>query len=354
MSEPQQYTVNQSPLLARYVSYYRGQKVVVGYRDHTLVLQLSDAPKQQWQWNPDSGCLTGNDNADYAGLLCALEYLFGQIPTLQRIALILDPQLQSSLLENGLARFSETGELFVTAQLFWQLNDLWISHGGAHYPQNLVMSDEGRRHPQRPAKRSGIVYRRFIPWLEQTLSFRTVVVEEDLNLFHRWMHHPRVEAFWQQADSLEELRRYLQMLEQDAHCQTLLGCFDDTPFAYFEIYWCKEDRIAPYYDAENFDRGLHLLVGEDSFRGKVWFTAWFPSLLHYIFLDDSRTQRILGEPSYDNSRLIRNFQRNGFGLIKKFDFPHKRAQLIMLLRESFFQGNCLHPYASDDNRYLNI
>lgn len=346
----QQSLANQSPLLPRYFSYYRGQQVILNCRDHILALQLPDAPQQQWHWNPDSGSLAGHKNPDYPGLLCALECLFGQMPALKQVTLQIEPSLQSVVAQCGAGHRSAAGEFIVTPGVFWQLGKLWVSHGGGSvYPQHLVVSNAGYRHPRRPAKPSGTVYRRFIPWLKRTLSFRTLNIDKDLELFHRWMHCPRVEEFWQQADSREELEAYLQDLQQDAHCQTLLGYIDDTPFSYFEIYWAKEDRLSPHYSAGGYDRGWHLLVGEEAFRGRPWFTAWFLSLQHYLFLDDPRTQHIVAEPRHDNARLIRNARRSGFDLVKTFDFPHKRAQLIMLLREKFFQGNYIHPQGDEEN-----
>ncbi len=47
----------------------------------------------------------------------------------------------------------------------------------------------------------------------------------------------------------------------------LSGCFDDQPFGYFELYWAAEDRIGRHYRWQPFDRGLHMLVGEENWRG---------------------------------------------------------------------------------------
>jgi acetyl CoA:N6-hydroxylysine acetyl transferase len=79
-----------------------------------------------------------------------------------------------------------------------------------------------------------------------------------------------------------------------------------------------------------------VLVGESAFRGKQFATAWLTSISHYLFLDDPRTQRVVGEPRADHAQQIRNLDRSGFAKIKEFDFPHKRALLISMLRERYF------------------
>ena len=61
--------------------------------------------------------------------------------------------------------------------------------------------------------------------------------------------------------SLDEHRHYLERLQGTSRAQAVLGCFDDEPFAYFEIYWAKEDRIAPYYDAGDYDADWVAVVG---------------------------------------------------------------------------------------------
>jgi RimJ/RimL family protein N-acetyltransferase len=89
-----------------------------------------------------------------------------------------------------------------------------------------------------------------------------------------------------------------------------------------------------------------VVVGEDAFRGRPFLTAWLPSLMHFMFLDDCRTMRIVGEPRADHQQQIRNLERSGFANVKTFDFPHKRATLVMLLRERFFGERLWIPSVS--------
>jgi RimJ/RimL family protein N-acetyltransferase len=187
-------------------------------------------------------------------------------------------------------------------------------------------------HPQRPAKPQGEVYRRFDPQLGAWISLRTLDIELDLERFNRWQNTPRVLAFWDEGGSLDDHRQYLEKLVNDPHTLTLIGCFDDQPFAYFEAYWAKEDRIAPFYDADDYDRGIHMLVGEQAHRGPHKVASWLSALTDYLLQDDPRTRRIVAEPRADNDKMIGYMQAQGYARIKEFDFPHKRAALMVLER----------------------
>lgn len=285
-----------------------------------------------------------------AALLAALETVFALLPATSLIhthapAALCLPLIADGAVEAAPAQNSTGDEIRIVAaaDMFWQYAPLWLAQPARQpFPVRQLICD-GKRHPQRPAKPKGIVYQRFIPWLDQMLSFRSVDIERDLMNFNRWMNDPVVAEFWQEEGTPEQHRAYLSKLAADPHTVTLLACLDDVPFGYFEVYWAKEDRISPYYDADDFDRGWHVLIGEAAYRGKPFVTAWLASISHYIFLDDCRTRRIPIEPRADNRKMIRNLGLGGYANLKEFDFPHKRAMLGMLLRERFFSEKLWMP-----------
>ena len=278
-------------------------------------------------------------------LLAGVRAAFDWQPDLRECALELGaaPEwLRARLLQRGAFEASEPGARALRCRRasLAQLPDLWLTAPhSAGYPFAYTIS-EGKRHPHRPHKPEGYVYQRSIAALGAQFALRVIDAERDLPAFHRWMNEPRVSRIWELAVSPEELRDYLEKLRADAHTLPLIGEFDGEPFGYFELYWAKEDRIAPFYSAGDYDRGVHVLVGEAKYRGPARVAAWLPSLAHYAFLDDPRTQHVVAEPRAENAKMIAYFGSAGFHRAKAFDFPHKRAALMQLPREVFFDEHC--------------
>ncbi|MCW8278986.1 acetyltransferase [Pseudomonas sp. PCH199] len=293
-----------------------------------IELQLTRDPELQLQLEE------GGRPANQA-IWAACYWLFARDPARQRLTWRLDETPTEALLSGLLIPTETVGQYRCERTLFWQLPQPWLALPSS-YPQQMVISG-GKRHPLRPLKPRGEVYRRFDVRLGMWISLRTVDIDLDLTRFNRWQNSPRVASFWQEEGSLEQHREYLSKLEDDPHTLTLIGCFDDQPFAYFEAYWAKEDRIAPFFDAGDYDRGIHMLVGEENQRGPHKVASWLSALVHFLFLDDPRTQRVVAEPRADNGKMIGYMQGQRFHCEKEFDFPHKRAALMVLGRERFFE-----------------
>ena len=282
-------------------------------------------------------------DVQHLALQVALHAIFATQSTLQTIQLELGPysSMLPVLLRQGLVVAASGGAAQVHRECVLQQPSLWLQgQSSAGYPLRYVLS-QGKRHPLRPPVPGGTVYRRYIPWLGQWLSLRTLDAIGDLAAFHTWMNNPRVAKFWEEQGDLEKHQAFMVNALADPHVHSLVGCLDDKPFGYFEVYWAKEDRIAPFYPVGDYDRGIHMLVGEDWARGPQHIAAWLPSLAHYVMLDDPRTHAVVCEPRVDNERMIGYLQQYGFAYLRQFDFPHKRAALLVLEREVHAQGGWL-------------
>lgn len=209
------------------------------------------------------------------------------------------------------------------------------------------------RHPIRPKppRQGETFYSRFIPSLESYLSFRVPTLSPkpvpyigpsapriaasssmnptaasstlssisvatlptlanfteripDVEIFHRWMNNPRVNAFWGEAGPISHTTSVLTGALSSKHSFPVFACLDGRPFAYFEIYWVKEDRFGRLMGGEvgNWTRGIHVLVGEEEMRGPHRVKVWLSALVHYCWLSDSRTDVVMLEPRVDNEK----------------------------------------------------
>jgi RimJ/RimL family protein N-acetyltransferase len=125
----------------------------------------------------------------------------------------------------------------------------------------------------------------------------------DVELLHKWMNDPRVAASWGEQGPVSHQEAFLKTGLTTRHSFPVIGSFDGKPFAYFEIYWVKEDRLGGYIGGDGvgeWDRGLHVLVGEQDFRGPHRIRVWLSALVHYCLLADARTSAVFMEPRVDN------------------------------------------------------
>jgi RimJ/RimL family protein N-acetyltransferase len=196
---------------------------------------------------------------------------------------------------------------------------IWqVSYPFLNLPTPVVYTTPGVggavRHPirSRPQRR---LYRRHIPALNSILTFRLAQLE-DAPLVNKWMNVPRVAAFWGEEGTVDQTTDFLRRGLQKRHSFPVIGSWEDVvvrdgavvesgvqePFGYFEVYWVKEDVLGAYVDANDWERGIHVLVGEERFRGRERVRGWLGGLIHFCFLDDPRTMTVSTEPRVDNER----------------------------------------------------
>ena len=119
----------------------------------------------------------------------------------------------------------------------------------------------------------------------------------DTSLIQTWMKKPRVSEFWGEYED-----KFLPNALNQPNCFPVIGLWDGVPFGYFEVYWVKEDILGKHIgsDADDWDRGIHVFIGEEWARGRV--PIWLTGLVHWCLTSDYRTMSVCLEPRVDNAR----------------------------------------------------
>ncbi|BGP20475.1 hypothetical protein JCM10213v2_008636 [Rhodosporidiobolus nylandii] len=212
-------------------------------------------------------------------------------------------------------------------------------------------------HPLRPPQPAAeeVLYSRFLPHLTSPTAPTSPVyfklatcTLKDLPTLHGWLNDPRVDQFWMEKGSMEQHQRFIEKNTEDPHVVPVIGSYvelegeevkKEEQAVYAEVYWVKEDRLAPLMPegtVQDYDRGLHMLVGSSAHRGPHRIRAWMPSLCHYCFLDDPRTNRVLCEPNEKNGKIIQYLESIGFKRHGSVTFPHKVSALMILEKKDFY------------------
>ncbi|TQV95167.1 siderophore biosynthesis protein [Cordyceps javanica] len=210
------------------------------------------------------------------------------------------------------------------------------SHLPTYYPPLTLQYTftDNVRHPLRPKppRMGELFYSRFLPSVGRYLSFRVASLSpdpvpyfgpvgpdppdhpgltslSDAQLLASWFAKPRVAAFWG-----EYTPAFLPGVLGQRHAFPAIGLWDGVPFGYFEIYWVKEDVLGRVLGGEagDFDRGLHVMVGEEWARGRA--SEWMTSLVHWI---------------------LKHLDESGFGRERQISFPHKQSWYVRLRRETW-------------------
>ncbi|MCA8092241.1 acetyltransferase [Burkholderia anthina] len=265
-------------------------------------------------------------------LLAALAAAFSD--DVRRTAIRLDPAAWPAVALDALRASGVLAEGGLCMREGWaQQADLW--RVGAHLPcATLPMLTDGRRHPRRPPAPRGDVYARDLPTLGVRFTLRGWQPGEDAARVARWFDEPRVRDGWPGTQPGMDGTAP----DADPHVTPLVGCFDGEPFAYFEAFWLKEDPLAPHVGARDYDRGLRMLVGESRWRGPHCVAGWLPSVVHYLFLDDPRTDALGCAVPADHARVVDILARHGFARRRRLALADAQPLWMHALRETFFSG----------------
>jgi RimJ/RimL family protein N-acetyltransferase len=167
------------------------------------------------------------------------------------------------------------------------------------------------------------------------VEFRLAEPDGDAPVVAAWGAFPHVREWWPDlAAPVNDVHAYLVAQRAADHSQPWIATIDGQPFAYVETYLPEADPLAAHYDALASDRGWHVLVGPPELLGSGIPRVLGRAVLTKLF-GDAGAERVICEPSIENTRMIRYCEHLGHVPVAVLDLPDKRALLLACTRASF-------------------
>ena len=170
------------------------------------------------------------------------------------------------------------------------------------------------------------------PTLAEPYDIRVVDPDADAEMVSEWMNRPHLVEAWEYDWPPARWHRYLSAQLDGQYSRPFIGSFRGAPFGYIEIYRAAKDSIAPRYDADPHDIGLHAAIADKKFVNRGIAPIVLPRLVASVFEVEPRCRRIMFDPDYRNTGARRLCEYAGSTFLGEHDMSNRRMALYALPR----------------------
>jgi aminoglycoside 6'-N-acetyltransferase Ib len=161
------------------------------------------------------------------------------------------------------------------------------------------------------------------------ISFRPLTLR-DLPLLHQWIIRPHVAEWWDRPASLAEIEEeYGPLVGDHSTTRPYIALEDGAPIGFIQSYvamgsgngWWPGERDPGV-------RGIDQFLAHSDQLGRGLGTAMVRAFVRRLFTDPTVT-RIQTDPSPENGRAIRCYEKAGFHAVSEIDTPDGPALLMI-------------------------
>jgi RimJ/RimL family protein N-acetyltransferase len=161
------------------------------------------------------------------------------------------------------------------------------------------------------------------------LSFRPLTLTE-LPLLHEWLARPHVAEWWVPTPSPAELAlEFGPLIRNESTTRAYIVLGDGAPIGYIQSYVAMGSGEGWWPDEQDPGvRGIDQFLAHSEQLGRGIGTAMVRAFVQHLFADPAVT-RIQTDPSPQNLRAIRCYEKAGFHAVGEVDTPDGRALLMV-------------------------
>ena len=183
------------------------------------------------------------------------------------------------------------------------------------------------------------------------LSFKRFNPENDIHILYNWVKMPYAHYWGMNDKSFEEIKSEYTSLCALSYYDVFIGYINDFPVCLIEKYWVAKDRLSAYYEYEEDDFGMHILIAPPlkPIQGFTWNI--FKATVTFLF-EDNKVGRIVVEPDVRNIKIHKLNAKAGFTIQDEIDLPEKKALLSFCTRSDFHTAQNKVEYTIRESEWL--
>ena len=170
------------------------------------------------------------------------------------------------------------------------------------------------------------------PQLREPVSIRLVEPEADTEMIAEWMNRPHLAETWEYDRPVTWWRGYLRAQLAGEYSRPFVGIFKGNPQGYVEVYRAAKDSIAPCYEADPYDLGLHAAIADLDIVNRGFGPLLLPRLAASLFQSEPRCKRIMFDPDHRNTAARRLCEYARCDFLGEHQMSNRRMALYALNR----------------------
>ncbi|OBH48556.1 GNAT family N-acetyltransferase [Mycobacterium mantenii] len=171
-----------------------------------------------------------------------------------------------------------------------------------------------------------------IPQLPAPYGLRVADPDADAAMISEWMSRLHLVEAWESNWPVARWRRYLQAQLEGEFSRPLIATLDGVDRAYIEIYRAAKDSIAPRYEHDPHDLGLHVAVADLDHIERGHVSYLLPHLVASVLALDPLCRRIMFDPDHRNALARKFCERSGCAFLGEHEMANRRMALYVLPR----------------------
>ncbi|MCX2932562.1 GNAT family N-acetyltransferase [Mycobacterium sp. CVI_P3] len=170
-----------------------------------------------------------------------------------------------------------------------------------------------------------------VPVVEPPYALR-VATASDATLVAEWMNRPHLVQAWEYDWPVARWQAHLTAQLAGAYSLPLIASLNGIAGGYLEIYRAAKDSIAPCYDADPYDLGLHAAVADVGALNRGLAPRLLPRIIASLFATEQRCVRVMFDPDHRNAAARRLCEFVGCRFLGEYDMSNRRMALYAFER----------------------